>query len=61
MKSTDNLDLYKHSPERMAKVFREAAETALIDHHWRSSERQARHDRYMAKAAEYERAKSAAS
>lgn len=62
MRSDNNqLDIFKHDPRlqgpalrKLAKAYRAAAETALRDVQFTDSERQSRHDYYLAEAKRLE-------
>lgn len=49
------LDLYRHSPDRLAETYRQAAQTELMNPHYTLAERQRRHDYYAEIAAEFRR------
>lgn len=53
---SQQLDLYQHSPERMAQAYRVAAETALHDPFFPPEEQRWRHDYYAAQALLFEQA-----
>lgn len=48
-------DLYRHSPNRIAEAYRQAAESELVNPHYTYAERQRRHDYYAAIAERLER------
>lgn len=48
------LDLMRHAPAELARVYRAAAETALINPYESPAERQWRADAYLAEAARLE-------
>lgn len=62
MRSDNNqLDIFKHDPRlqgpalrKLAEAYRAAAETALRDVQFTASERQSRHDYYLAEAKRLE-------
>lgn len=62
MRSDNNqLDIFKHDPRlqgpalrKLAEAYRAAAETALRDVQFTTSERQSRHDYYLAEAKRLE-------
>ena len=56
MKSTNNKDLFRDDPKRIAGAWRAAAETAMVDYQFTEAERQKRHDYYMAEARKHEAA-----
>lgn len=56
MRSTNQRDIFRDDPRRLAEANRAAAETALIDVQFSERERIKRHAHYMAEAAKYERA-----
>lgn len=49
------LDIYRHSDERLADAYRQAAESELVNPHYTYAERQRRHDYYAEIAAEFRR------
>lgn len=48
------LDVFRDDPGRMAKAWRAAAETALIDVQFNDDDRKRRHDYYLAEAERLE-------
>lgn len=48
------MDLYRNARPQLAKAYREAASTALVDPHFTPAEQRARHDHYISKAKELE-------
>ncbi len=55
MDSRNQLDIFDHDPARLAKANRIAAECALHDPYFPPSQRQDRHDYYIAEAERFER------
>lgn len=55
MKSTDQLDLIRHSDAAKAHAYRVAADTARVDPFWTEEERAKRAAYYEAEAKRFER------
>lgn len=55
MRSDRNLDLYRHSPARLAAAHREQAAMWLVNPYYKPDERQRRHDDDMREADRIER------